>query len=59
MGLPASGCQSGGTGERGRDRIEKERKGLGDRRKNVGEQTIFEAISSGYVEPGPYLFLFE
>lgn len=45
--------------ESGRDRIDKERKGLGDRRKNVGEQTIFEAISSGYVEPGPYLFLFE
>jgi hypothetical protein len=45
--------------ETGKDRIQKESAGVPDKRKNVGEQTIFEAVSSGYIEPGPYLFLFE
>lgn len=47
--------------ERGQDRIAKEAAGLSDKkaRRNVGEQTIFEALSEGDLGEGPFLFLFE
>lgn len=45
--------------ESGADRIRKDKAGIGDKRKNMGEQTVFEAISNEYVGPGPYVFLFE
>ena len=47
--------------ERGQQRIAIERSGATTKRnrKNVGEQTIFEAISEGDVGEGPFLFLFE
>jgi hypothetical protein len=47
--------------ERGQDRIAKEKAGITSKklRRNVGEQTIFEAISEGDVGPGPMLFLYE
>ncbi|MGY2049134.1 hypothetical protein [Methylobacterium sp. JK268] len=45
--------------ETGQERIRKEKAGIPDKRKNVGELTIFEAVSNGYMEPGPYVFLFE
>lgn len=47
--------------ERGQQRIAMERSGTQPRkmRRNVGEQTIFEAISEGDVGEGPFLFLFE
>ncbi len=45
--------------ETGKDRIRKDRAGIPDRRKNMGEITVFEALSNEYVGEGPYLFLFE
>ena len=47
--------------ERGQDRIDKEKRGDVTKKssRNVGEQTIFEAISDGDVGDGPFLFLFE
>jgi hypothetical protein len=45
--------------EVGADRIRKEKAGIFDKRKDVGEDTIFEAIKNEYVAPGPYVFLFE
>jgi hypothetical protein len=45
--------------ESGADRIRKEKAGIQDRRKNMGENTVFEAISNEYVGPGPYAFVFE
>jgi len=45
--------------ETGADRIRKEKAGIADRRKDVGEDTVFEAIKNEYVGPGPYVFLFE
>ena len=45
--------------ESGADRIRKEKAGISDKRKNVGEETVFEAISNEYIGPGPYVFLFE
>lgn len=45
--------------EVGADRIRKDKAGIEDRRKNVGETTVFEAISNDYVGPGPYVFIFE
>jgi hypothetical protein len=47
--------------ERGQDRIEREKKGVSSKkqRRNVGEQTIFEALSEGDLGEGPFLFLFE
>jgi hypothetical protein len=47
--------------ERGQDRIAKERAGIVPKkeRRNIGEQTIFEAISEGDIGEGPLLFLFE
>jgi hypothetical protein len=40
------------------DRIRK-KAGVADRRKDVGEDTVFEAVKNEYVGPGPYVFLFE
>jgi hypothetical protein len=47
--------------ERGQDRIAREKAGTTARkqRHNIGEQTIFEALSEGDVGEGPLLFLFE
>jgi hypothetical protein len=45
--------------ECGADRIRKEKAGISDRRKNVGEESVFEAVSNGYIEPAPYVFVFE
>lgn len=45
--------------ETGADRIRKEKAGIADRRKDVGEDTVFEAIKNEYVGAGPYVFLFE
>ena len=47
--------------ERGQDRIAREKSGTASKkqRHNVGEQTIFEALSEGDVGEGPFLFLFE
>lgn len=47
--------------ERGQDRIAREKAGIvfKKERRNVGEQTIFEALSEGDVGEGPFLFLFE
>jgi len=45
--------------EVGADRIRKELAGIRDKRKDVGEDSIFEAIKNEYVAPGPYVFLFE
>jgi hypothetical protein len=45
--------------ESGADRIRKEKAGIQDRRKNMGENTVFEAISNEYIGPGPYVFVFE
>lgn len=45
--------------ETGQARIKKEKEGRADPRKNIGEQTIFEAISSEYIGEGPYVFLYE
>lgn len=45
--------------ETGADRIRKEKAGIADKRKDVGEDTVFEAIKNEYVGPGPYMFLFE
>jgi hypothetical protein len=47
--------------ERGQDRIEREKRGVASKRlrRNVGEQTIFEALSEGDLGDGPFLFLFE
>jgi hypothetical protein len=45
--------------ESGADRIRKEKAGISDKRKNVGEETVFEAISNEYIGPGPCVFLFE
>ncbi len=45
----------------GQERIVKEKANAPTKRqrKNIGEATIFEAVSEGYVEPSPYLFIFE
>ena len=47
--------------ERGQDRIARGKSGGVSRqvRRNVGEQTIFEALSEGDLGAGPFLFLFE
>lgn len=45
--------------EGGADRIRKDKAGISDRRKNMGEESVFEAISNDYIAPGPYVFLFE
>lgn len=45
--------------ETGADRIRKEKVGIADKRKDVGEDTVFEAIKNEYIGPGPYMFLFE
>ena len=47
--------------ELGQARIAKERTGVTTKkeRKNVGESTIFEALSEGDFGEGPFLFLFE
>lgn len=45
--------------EGGADRIRKEKAGIHDRRKNMGENTVFEAISNEYIGHGPYAFVFE
>jgi hypothetical protein len=45
--------------ECGADRIRKEKAGIVDRRKNMGELSVFEAISNDYIGSGPYVFLFE
>jgi hypothetical protein len=45
--------------ETGKERIRKDRAGIPDRRKNMGEITVFEALSNDYVGEGPFLFLFE
>lgn len=45
--------------ETGADRIRKEKAGIADRRKDVGEDSVFEAIKNEYVGPGPYVFIFE
>lgn len=45
--------------ETGEEKIRKEKDGKADRRNNVGEITIFEAISNGYVGDGPFVFLHE
>lgn len=45
--------------ECGAERIRKEKAGIQDRRKNMGENSVFEAISNEYVGPGPYAFVFE
>jgi hypothetical protein len=45
--------------EGGADRIRKDKAGIFDRRKNMGEESVFEAISNDYIAPGPYVFLFE
>lgn len=47
--------------ERGQDRIAREKNGVVSKkqRRNVGEQTIFEALSEGDLGEGPFLFLFE
>ncbi len=47
--------------ERGQDRIAREKNGVTSKklRRNVGEQTIFEALSEGDLGDGPFLFLFE
>jgi hypothetical protein len=47
--------------ERGQDRIAREKTGVASKkqRRNVGEQTIFEALSEGDLGDGPFLFLFE
>ncbi|MCK9908187.1 hypothetical protein MXD81_03535 [Microbacteriaceae bacterium K1510] len=45
--------------ESGADRIRKDKAGISDKRKNIGEETVFEAVSNEYIGPGPYVFLFE
>jgi hypothetical protein len=45
--------------EVGADRIRKDKAGIFDRRRDVGEDSIFEAVKNDYVAPGPYVFLFE
>jgi len=45
--------------EAGADRIRKEKANIHDKRKNVGQLSIFEVISNDYIAPGPYIFLFE
>lgn len=45
--------------ESGADRIRKDMAGISDKRKNIGEQTVFEAVSNDYIAPGAYVFLFE
>jgi hypothetical protein len=46
--------------ERGQDRIAREKAGIAlkKQRLNIGEQTIFEALSDGDLGEGPFLFLF-
>ena len=47
--------------ELGQARIAREKAGLGAKkdRKNIGEITVFEALATGDVGDGPFLFLFE
>lgn len=47
--------------ELGQARIERERAGMATKkeRRNIGEITVFEALATGDVGEGPFLFLFE
>lgn len=45
--------------EVGADRIRKEKAGIADRRKDVGEDSVFEAVKNEYMGAGPFVFLFE
>jgi hypothetical protein len=47
--------------ELGQARIAREKAGIGVKkeRKNIGEVTIFEALATGDIGDGPFLFLFE
>jgi hypothetical protein len=47
--------------ELGQVRIARERAGIASKkdRKNIGEITVFEALASGDIGDGPFLFLFE